>query len=252
MIVAGMATIKGREASLRQTTDSIIDQIDLLYLHFNDYAPPEWYKTHPKIMVVTASDEGDMGKFSMIDQVDGVYLSIDDDLTYPPDYVSTIVAALERYKGSIVSFHGSIMSKGWTSYYRDRVGIRCLDDFHYDIAAHCLGTGVSAFDRRDVPLCWDDLRGRPRDMSDVHVSRWAHKNGVPLIALAHSAGWLTHNNIDMTETIWHRVNVRDKSDSIQSSIVREMEPFRYYAPAQVIERRCIECGETECYCVVGA
>jgi len=252
VIFAGMATIKGREGSLRLTVNSIIDQIDMLYLHFNNYTPPEWYKTHPKIIVIAGSDEGDMGKFSRIDQADSIYLSIDDDLTYPPDYVSTIVEALERYKGCIVSFHGSVMVEGWESYYRDRLGIQCLAEFQYDIAAHCLGTGVSALNRQDVPLSWDDLRGLPRDMSDVHVSRWAHKNGVPLIALAHREGWITHNKIDMEETIWHRVNIRDKDDSVQSSIVREMEPFRYYAPMPIVETRCIECGEPECHCLVGA
>ncbi len=256
MITAGMATIAGREDSLKDAVDSLMSQgIDRLYLYFNDYEPPLWAVDDHKIITLFGPDEGDMGKFRGIDKIQGVFLVCDDDLIYPPDYVRTITDALERYKNTIVSFHGSIMMENWVSYYRDRAGIACLQAFPFDVCAHVLGTGVLALNTNDIDIKWKDPENLPRNMSDVHLSAVARRKNIPLIGLAHEANWLIHTTkIDMKQTIWHQVNEVDKNDSVQSGVVRSMGDLRYFPPPASVGMQCIQCGllQTKCYCVISA
>ena len=50
-----------------------------------------------------------------------LYVTVDDDIKYPPSYVSTLRAQLEAEKGrAVVGIHGSILHRSLRSYRCDR------------------------------------------------------------------------------------------------------------------------------------
>ena len=54
-------------------------------------------------------DLGCNNKMRWVDDCKGYYLTVDDDIYYPPDYVETLVSAIDYYNGQCVcSFHGKL------------------------------------------------------------------------------------------------------------------------------------------------
>jgi len=224
-VIAGIATIDGRQDSLYSTVKSLIDQVDELYIYANDYSPDA---DDPGGDVLDrgvwdwGADHGDAGKFKALTYLKygDIYLSCDDDLIYPPDYVENITAGLERHPDSIVSYHGRIMAQGehFQSYYANSYGFPCLGDVPMDLRVDAAGTGVMAFHVEHAPdLEW--ILSQPKNMADIHMARHAKAKGLKLITLAHPANWITHGDIDLNDTIWARAH---KNDNIQTKLMREV------------------------------
>ncbi len=166
-VVAGMATIRGREELRAIAINSLVDQVDSL--------------------IVSNGDElGDQAKFLGCEHApaDTIWLAVDDDLIYPPDYVETILAGLDRYPGCIVSFHGWRMDNDGEPYAEN---FRCLERVTDDVEAHVIGTGVCAFQM-------DTIRPVMTDFESINADVWlavrAQQRGIRRVVLAHPSYWL--------------------------------------------------------------
>ena len=189
---AGIATLKEREASFRQTIASLYPQVDRIYAVLNNYDEiPEWITELPKVIAIVGRNNlADSGKWLFVDQVEGYYLSVDDDLWYPENYCKTMIAAVDKYK-CVVTLHGKKFGKQTKNFRSDYyLMMRCLDRASSDIRLHLGGDGVMAFHTRDFHPSIADFH-EPR-MSNVWISRAAALAGVPIMGISHHKGWLRY------------------------------------------------------------
>lgn len=194
-IMVGMASVPGREHALERAVASIAPQADRVVVALNGHqAVPAFLAGHVNVEAILTgpANGGDAEKFAAVDGWDGVVVTCDDDLLYPAGYVARLLDGLDRHgRGTMVGFHG-----GTTSGWKDGVHgaaterrIRCLGALTADEPVNVLGTGTLAYDARRVPL-WRSVFASP-NMADVHLACHAHRMGIPMVALAHDAGWLT-------------------------------------------------------------
>lgn len=192
MIVAQLATIPGREGSVKQTIESLEMQVDLLHVRYKSPSDAE--------------------KFRDLDKYDGYIFTCDDDLIYPPNYVRTMIAAIERNnRKAVITCHGrTFPPRKIRSYYRDKTeGYRCLGTVDKDYYVHSGGTGVMA---------WHSDLWRPQmdwfkapNMADVFIGREAHVRGIPIVCIAHKEGWIRYIDQPEGTTIWEQ-HVNDDTE----------------------------------------
>jgi len=192
-ITIGIASIPSREASLQKVIDRFSNpgkgrRIPDINVYLDGYQGAPGYLYAPHIQVFRSKPESlaDAGKFVEVPTT-GIYLSCDDDIEYPANYLTRITAGLKKH-GGIVTFHGSILRRPFRSYYASRTLYRAIGDVANDTRVDVPGTGVMAF------RC-EDFRPEPKWfewklMTDIWIGIYAHKQGLPVTCLAHKAGWL--------------------------------------------------------------
>jgi len=199
MTFAGIATIPGREESLRNTVLSLYNQVDKIGVFLNGHSVIPDFLNNKKIIVKKGDNSlGDSAKFWWFQELeqDDYYFSCDDDLIYPSDYVSRSVKALKQHKG-IITYHGSrLPNRRLRSYYTDRSQVfRCTKSVLIDNTVHIGGTGVMAIQRKTIEL---PMSAFPvKNMADIWVSIEARKNKIPINVIAHSANWIKYQTKEM-------------------------------------------------------
>ncbi len=196
MVVAALACIPSRAKTLPRVVESLLPQVDRLCLYLNGYGDVPEFLKHPRITVARSQDHGDRGdagKMFWTGQDEGYYLTCDDDIIYPPDYVAQVVRGIEKYhRKAAVGFHGNVLVPPIHSYIRSKRSIRFSEPLSCDTPAHILGTGVAGFHT-------DTIRVRPSDfalpnMADNWFGVLSQQQRVPLVVLAHPGRWL--RNLD--------------------------------------------------------
>jgi len=193
-LAVGIATMKGRELSLKDTISSLINQVDLIYIYINNYRRIPKFLKDPKIIISLAEsgDIGDVGKFYGLKHHKGYYFTCDDDIIYPNDYIAKLKKGIDKYKKkSIITVHGRIFNDlPVFSYYKSHSSY-----FHFkhyqnkDSYVHAPGTGVMGFHTNT--FCPDIEEFKISNMADVWVSFLAHnKYNINIISIAHKANWL--------------------------------------------------------------
>lgn len=167
---AGMATLSDRHDMRGMAINSILPQVD-------------------RLIVADGDHRGDQAKFLGCEYAPAgtVFVAVDDDLIYPPDYIDALLAGLERHPGSIVSFHGWKMDEAGELYVEN---YRCLENVWEDVEVHVAGTGVCAFSL-------DTLRPTMDWFGSVNADVWlalkAQTLGIPRVVLAHRSYWLGYS-----------------------------------------------------------
>ena len=243
LVICGIATIKERKENLKLTVDSLINQVDKLIIYQNGYYDNTDFLNNEKIEVlsslITGIDMGDAGKFFKVGEYKEYfyYLSVDDDLIYPPDYVNNLISNLKKYDNKvIVSHHGRIMKENPKSYYKDfEVGFRCLDEVTDEIEIDFGGTGVMGFHTSTVKNLTFDMFKSP-NMADIWVGKYAKENNIPIIILKHNEGWLkTSLNKSETNTIFRKYL---NDHTIQNQIIQSIEYVKKNKSQKVIFVTC--------------
>ncbi|MGN6686365.1 MAG: hypothetical protein ACTHK1_02380 [Actinomycetales bacterium] len=198
-----MATIPARESGLRVVVESMLDQAEEVCVYLNGYEEvPDWLAAAPRVVARLGEDLGDRGKFAFVDGFDGVYLTVDDDIAYPPDYVAATVSGLQRYPGAVVGWHGSLLDPDITDYYDHSKrhvfnhGRACLRDE----VVHVLGTGALGFDTRALSVSLRDFE--VPNTADLYFARLCQRQAVPQVVLAHPPGWAPPIPFPREATIW--------------------------------------------------
>lgn len=186
---AGMATLTERPGSRAMAIDSLLPQVD-------------------RLIVANGDERGDQAKFlGCIDAPAGtVFLGVDDDLIYPPDYVDNILAGLDRHPGCIVSFHGWSMDARGELYANN---YRCLEDVWDDVDVQVAGTGVCAFSV-------DTIRPVMSDFESVNADVWlavrAQREKIRRVVLAHPSYWLGYSQMPMARTLYTHTRYKTGSN----------------------------------------
>ncbi len=195
-VVAGMATVAGVEDALRRTLATILPQVDELYLYLNKYeAPPSLVHESPKIRWTLDPENrhGARGKFWGLNQVedDAIYLSVDDDIEYPKNYVATMTRELAAEQGrAVVGVHSELLAQPRMSYYHSKTRAQ----WHFKQAlerrrrVHILGTATTVFHSSVVHLSLAE--SKLRNLADLWMAQFTQANRIPMYAVARKAQWL--------------------------------------------------------------
>ena len=208
-IVCAMATFPPRREGAIRVINDLVLQCDAMKVYMNGYSEvPADFPVSDKIEYLLAGpgcehpDIGSQGKLFWLGKSECYYITVDDDIFYPPDYVATLVAGVDKYgRKAIVGFHGGV--------YRIRAGgpmppngfakdQRVLYPYDKscsrDMGVHVLGVGVMACYPTALGMTTDTVRQGPlHSGDDEDIAIWAQKNQVPLVKLQTRANWVTPN-----------------------------------------------------------
>lgn len=233
-IYAGMATVVGNETALRAGVVSLLPQVDRLYIYLNGFEKiPEFLNNNPRVSCHIDTDGrkyGDAGKFWGLEQVrDGIYLTCDDDVIYPENYVEQMVAEL-AFAGanSVVAVHGSLLLSPNNGYYKEAG--RAV--FHFRQALlrkrriHIAATIACAFHTETVRMTLEDFE-HP-NMADIWLARYLQDNRIPVYAVPRPSNWLIPLEVNR-QTIYEQSSRASGShydtSRIQDKILAGMQPI---------------------------
>ncbi|MDP1574327.1 MAG: hypothetical protein Q8L78_05300 [Coxiellaceae bacterium] len=226
-VIASLASIPERENFLQQTIDSVIDQVDILNVYLNEYKKIPHFLLKKKIRYFLSSEKGDFGdagKFFPLQYHSGFLFTLDDDLYYPSDYVSTMIKKVNLYeRSSFICVHGNLLPKNKiNSYYKDKTGIHFSKLTSADQEVDVPGTGTLAFHSslynvkiQDFPI---------PNMSDIWLFKIAQKRNIPVISIARKNLWIKSLIVgDDKHSIYSKFSNNDSLvTQIINSTVREI------------------------------
>lgn len=180
IVSANFATHKARKPYIDKAVNSVIDQVDIVRVHYNDYQPEEreWEQ-------YTGEDLTDKGKFAHIRKGE-IAFTCDDDILYPCNYVEKTLKYLHKYDG-IVTYHGRVLKgKGLNYYHGHKVFHFRYHDGQKDTRVDVPGTGVMAFhsDTFLPSVEGDDL------MADLLVGLQVAEQQVRIMCVRHKNSWI--------------------------------------------------------------
>lgn len=195
-ITIGMASIPDRMKGMIRTLTTLLPSCDNFDLYLNDY--PLGFSLpileDPKVNVFRSPpDLGARGKLYMAHRTPGYYLTVDDDLVYPPNYVYNIVQGIEKYKRqAVVGYHGVLFAQRPdpmnppTRHLFSHQGM-----LERDMPVHMLGTGLMGYHSDTLMFGWREMQ--PGKI-DEQVAWRAQDTRTPLIVLAHPSRWVVEDD----------------------------------------------------------
>lgn len=196
-----MATIPSRLQSLQESLSSLYYYVDEIYVMLNGYESiPQFVDPKEKIRPILLDNSlGDAAKCHDLDKRDGFVFFCDDDLVYPSNYVSYMLAKYEQYK-CIITLHGKVFQRPVRRAHGGfRENYHCLHTVIGDHIVDTGGTGVMLINTNDFRITPSDCSHK--NMFDIWVGKKAHELGVKIMCVAHSIGWLKY--LSPTTTIWN-------------------------------------------------
>ncbi|WP_330926370.1 glycosyltransferase [Candidatus Sororendozoicomonas aggregata] len=197
-ISAAIATYPARKTALLECIRSLVSQVDYLFIYLNEYQDvPVEIKNHPlknKIICIVDEEGGRRaeGKFHWMKRVNGYYLTCDDDIVYPPDYVTKTINAIEaRQRQCVVGYHGIVFKDAVASFKADRKAFyKFTEILTTDQPCHLLGTGVSGFHTQLFKGVNTQLLGEYPFAVDPAFAVICKAKKIPQRCLAHEGDWL--------------------------------------------------------------
>jgi hypothetical protein len=198
MIYGAMATYPARFGNLGKVIDSILPQLDMLYVYINesDFIPE--CLLHDKITPLLGKDhEGDLsatGKVYPLNYIkDGYCFTLDDDFVFPADYISRMKHAIDRFdKKAIMTVHGSIFAPNADWYYERSIVYevkQALDTYRF---VNLPGSATLAFHTSTLDIQYSDFPKTP--MVDLQFAIQALEQQVPILAIPREESWLSFLN----------------------------------------------------------
>lgn len=227
MIVAGMATMPDRLSYVQNVVETIRPQVDVLRVYLNNFEGiPGFLKPEEACLSRDAAgDLGDAGKFYWIEDQEKHnythYLTLDDDLGYPDDYVERLKYEFDARKGcAIVGVHGSEFSDPLEDFVTSRQNrCRFYEGLDRARSVHILGTATTMWSRGTLEISRADFP--KRNMGDLQLAIAAQNQAVPLVAISRPAQWITERR-PWTEagfSIWKRTK-QDGHSQVQTNLAQ--------------------------------
>jgi hypothetical protein len=189
--IGALATVPRREGYLERVIAAVRPQVDTLCVYLNGYSEvPSFVAANADEFILDPVNNGAERKLHWASLFDGVYLSLDDDFDYPPDYVSRMVAEVKRWGGLAVTVaHGRTYQGEPTSVHQVSPGsvgmyYRRVPEGRW---VNHGSTGLMALDTTRVrpPQEWQH-----RNMADMQFAVWCQRSKVPMRLIEHEAHWI--------------------------------------------------------------
>jgi hypothetical protein len=223
-----MATMPSRVSTFPVAFRSIVQQVDRLYLYLDGHEEvPEVARNYSHVIPIFSRDEGKFGSAGRFlglirEQEPCIYVSVDDDIEYPPNYVCRLYARLRAHGYRvIIGVQGSILYRPLASYRRDRKVFYLADPLKCEQAADVLGAATIMFDT--AVFRFDVRRWQQLNMSDLNVACEAAKSQLPMICIARKKNFLVPLDDSQPDSIFSTLK---KDDSRQTSRALELMALR--------------------------
>lgn len=192
-VIASLATIPSRSTHLQTVVNSIINQVDFLYIFLNNYQTIPNFLYQEKIQFFTSQefgDKGDINKFYALQNKEGYLLALDDDLFYPKDYIKVMVEKIDCYQRSaFICVHGNIVPKKiLRSYYQEKKGVHYMRKLDNDMHVDVPGTGTIAFHSNIYQVNLNDFKYP--NMTDIWIFKIARERNIPVISIERKDKWV--------------------------------------------------------------
>jgi len=222
MVVGGMATMPSRLDTLWQAINSILPQLDRLYLFFDRFEKPPIIR-HPKIVCLNSQTFGDHranGKFLglLMSNRDPYYFSLDDDILYPKDYVQRMVGYLQENGDRVaVGVHGSILKAGFNRYLTDRNTAHRSMKTEEAQSVDVLGTCTTAFRTRTISF--DVRQWKQRNMVDLMFAHECKRHRIERRLIPRDEKWIQCLAENQADSIFLALN---QDDRVQTKLARAL------------------------------
>lgn len=212
-IVIGIATIPERERFLESVIKSLYNQADEINVWLNKYQTiPKYLLNDPKIRpILLDNSTGDAAKYFFVHEVYGYYITCDDDLLYPPDYVATLIKWINHIGKDkcIVGSHGHNFKKFVWQFNPEK------DISHYyyfndlvsplPIKTHIVGTGTAAFHTDALQLHYQDFA--IPNKADEQMAVICKMQDVQPYVIPHKRWWIQDLDVaEETPALWRQTN----------------------------------------------
>jgi hypothetical protein len=206
--------------SLVKSLESIIDQCDIINVSLNSHdgdIPEILY--HDKVNLMLSDNSlGDAMKFYMLDKSNGYYLTIDDDLIYPPNYVEYMIAKCKEYGNTkVITLHGrNFSSFPVPSYYKSATErYSCLHNVRQNVNVQFGGTGVMCFhtDLFKLPIGYFIYP----NMADVWIGKYCMENKIEILCVRHDSEYIKYTN--QNNTIFDTESKRDHLQTLVTNSI---------------------------------
>jgi len=212
-----IASVPNRVDSLKKTVESIIDQVDFLFVALNLYEKtPDFLLGNRKISSALMDNKmSDSYKAYRCEEREGYVLFLDDDIEVGKHYVSTMCDAVDQYK-CLVSLHGKVFRKPFRSFYHIEHNYRCLGNCPVGGYVDIIGSGVCCYHTDYFKL--DSSKLDIPHMSDILISREAMRQGVKMYVIPHTDSFIKHTRFN--DNLFVQEN--SKGFEKQTAILKEM------------------------------
>lgn len=226
----GIASREDRQSSLYEVLKRLSPQADIIWVYLGYKAVPDWYVEFENVKweVMQEEDMGDTGKFvgfALAGKSTEYYLTCDDDLFYPDNYVEFMIEGAKRYRNeAVVCMHGWDAKPNQVSYHRDRAAWHHFNsDVPLDTPCHIPGTLGMCFHTSLCPDLTLDVFERP-NMADLWMGKYCSERGIPRIVLAHKKGFLPNSDLyDMGKSIWAESSASREKEEFQTDVLNSIE-----------------------------
>lgn len=205
----------GRMESLIKTVNSIIDQCDVLNITLNSEIEyiPNLFLNEKINLIFSDNSFGDAMKFYNLNKSDGYYLTIDDDIIYPENYIDYIISKCKEYGNEkVITLHGRSFQKyPIISYYASaNERYSCFNRVKNDVKVQFGGTGVMCFHTNLFKLPIEYFR--VKNMADVWIGKYCIENNIEIICVKHDREYVKY--IPQSETIYDTHSPNDKTQTL--------------------------------------
>jgi hypothetical protein len=240
-IFASLCSIPSRQEQLKHVVERIMPQVDHLFVFLDKYPEiPSFLLDSQCITVIRSEDYDrefrDNAKFISYNDLkckydNFFYITCDDDLDYPYDYVATLIDRLESFsRRAIVGVHGVMISEELTSY-ND-----CRFIYHFQRAVrphsklvNILGSGTLAF-HSDVFQSIDIRKWAASGMCDIFLSIEARRSLIPMICIDRSEYWLRQQKLPKdNHTLF------DEAKKNDAKIFEQITPYAPWGYKSILE-----------------
>ncbi len=205
--IACLATMPSRGVVLKQAVESLLPQVDELWIYLNRFRDiPRHLTELPNCHPVQGIDRGDAGKFFVACEQyapDAFLFTCDDDLIYPPDYIDTLLHAMKEQPIAVGVHAVRFRHCPPRNYRGDRNVRHCLGTSTGERQEHLLGTGTLGFHATTIKLHHEHFE--TGTMADVWFAIQAQLQRVPLLSIARGKGWIRPAQPPPTDTLWNRM-----------------------------------------------
>jgi glycosyltransferase involved in cell wall biosynthesis len=239
-----MATYPGGFKTVSKAVNSMLNQtkkVNRIILHVNSKEPPKNLPNDSRIEVrLSESNDADNGKFKYMNEFQGYFLTVDDDISYPTDYVEKMLSYVDQFgRKSIIGVHGAVFPVGppltrWNEYRELRRTHTFTTANSSFTQVNCLGTGTVAFHSQiGIPNFerFDTLR-----MVDLHIAVWAQENNISMYSCPRGKNWLTEFEIEHQTRIWAQANNERK---LQAQMIQTLNKIQDWKKFQILGLRML-------------
>ena len=197
--------------SLKSVLDSLINQVDNIYLflnvEFNDNDIKLLYKYKPKLIIKFLNNTSNnissiFVPLSLINE-DCYFFTADCNITYPPDYVNAIIKKIDFYnKSSIIGINGTLFSENYNSIYNMKYHYNSNEDLENDKLVNVLDINSIACHSNCLKnLNHNDYKNIADNESiNLHFAIFCKNNLIPMINVSKHKDWIINTEKNSTCT----------------------------------------------------